>query len=92
MLKNPKGTHGNIERVNLHVYALWTCCVTMETNTPAQEEAKCIHQNSLIQSHNEYVEWLILYGMCSYNNSNGHYNLHLHWSMLMFPMYDRYTW
>lgn len=27
-----------------------------ETNTPALEEAKCIHQNSLIQSHNEYVE------------------------------------
>lgn len=22
LLKNPKGTHGNIERVNLHVYAL----------------------------------------------------------------------
>lgn len=56
MLKNPKGTHGNIERVNPHVYALWTCCVTMETNTPALEEAKCIHQNSLIQSHNEYVK------------------------------------
>lgn len=22
LLKHPKGTHGNIERVNLHVYAL----------------------------------------------------------------------
>lgn len=55
LLKHPKGTHGNIERVNLHVYAMWTCCVTMETNTPALEEAKCIHQNSLIQSHDQYM-------------------------------------
>lgn len=92
LLKPPKGTHWNIERVNLHVYALWTCCGTMETNTPALEEAKCIHQNSLIQSHDQYMVNDLFYGMCSFNNSNGHYNLHLHWSMLVFPTYDRYTW